>query len=361
MIILRLLITFLCLCFIHSSRAQESYEPNNDMDTATWFVVNDDPQAHKFDYQGDEDWFVFFAIRGLPIDINIDGDSVGEGINPAIDVYNEDGVLEFSHDFKYTGQGELASWSFVPATGFYFVRVYNVEPEFSTESNYTFTVFIPFAPQNGTIKGKVTDQCTRKGINKASIKGHWLSGDLITAYNINDGFSRKGNYGLTLDPGQYRVEVNADNYQQKTKDASVSEFSSTSLSFELTPEQGCSQIPPIIDNDDEPPKPLDQLISESAGIFDETTLMLELKEVRVLGDILSARLQLTENSQLQLLSTAKVSQAALVNPAFYDFQSFNVDIPQVYVFGQFYSLKLTRINENWLFDITELKELDVND
>ncbi len=354
MLILKIL-SMLCLCCLTTFvYAEENYEPNNDADSATWFYINDFPQKHKFDYQGDEDWFLFFAVKGLPFTIKIDDASVGNGINPSIEVYNTDGLLEREHNIGFIGEGEESYWSGgVPFTGYYFLRVHNVEPVFSADSNYTLSIFIPEGPGNGVIQGIVKDQCTSKSIAKAQVRSLLIEADVRTDYIIDQSFSyQSGDYGLVLDPGSYQVEVFFPGYHRKSKDVEVLEFDTIPLSFELEPEQGCNPGGQAID--------IETLKNESAGFFDESTLQLELKEVNVSENFFSVQLQLLNDGNLQLLSAQSVPSPTLKNPALYDFQTQIVEVPQVFAFNKFFSLKLVKQSDDWVFGINELLELDIN-
>lgn len=325
--------------------AAENYEPNNTLADARPILVNEPPQTHKFDYLGDEDWLVFYARKGTPYDIQIVSESVGQGVNPALELFNEAGEIEVGlFDFNFTGDGELLAWD-APANGFYYIRVSNRETDFSADGHYAIKVFLPLAPQNGLVKGRVIDRCAQKGIAKALVMTH-----------VDQTFSHSnGEYGIPLDPGTYAVSSYSQGYQEKTSSAVVAEVTVTPLEFELMPEVGCS---PNNDTTHEPGElELERLKAQSVAVYDETSGLLTIKDVRVGNEILTASLQAQADFSFKLISTTSLNNAVFNSPAFYDHDTLLADIPQVFAFDRLYSVRLKKISDDWVYRIEQAEPL----
>ncbi len=308
-----------------------NFEPNNDAETAQPILINDRPQQHYFNYQGDEDWFVFYAQKGMPYDIQILNGSVGAGINPAFEIYNSKGELEIAtFDFGFSGEGELFSWTTPPQSDFYYIRVFNQETSFSTDAGYQIKIFLPFAHQYGLVKGKVLDNCNQQGISKANIS-------VNTNYSILS--HKDGSFGLELSPGEYELLVQGTNYTATTQTATVTEFTATPLDFILNPLSECSEpVETPIANPD-----------EAVAVYDTDTEMLTVRDVRVGDGIMSAELKNIGNFQFQLISTAETVPGTEA-PAYYDSQTLKAQFPKVFAFDTYYRLELKNVGD-WLFVI----------
>jgi len=321
--------------------AETNYEPNNTFDTARPVIVNDPAQVHKFDYAGDEDWLVFYAQESIPYDIKIEVDSDGQGINPALSLYDENGGLKAEFDFNFLGEGELLSWN-APVSGFYFIKVSNQAAQFSTDAHYKVLVYLPFAPQNGKIKGKVLDQCTQRGIARAA---------LIT--DVRQVFSHFrgefiGEYNIVLTPREYTVNARAEGYQEQFLTAVVEEVTITPLEFQLMPEGGCIPQPD--------PVPLtvaeiELLQEQSVAVFDEASGILTIKDIRVGAEVIAASLKKRPDFSFELISTSALASGVFSHPAFYDYDTLLADIPQVFAFDELYAVSLKKRSNEWVYEI----------
>ncbi len=354
-----------------------NYEPNNSLNSAKPITINDAAQAHKFDYAGDEDWFVFYAQENTPYDIEIESSSVGEGINPALTLYDEEGEIESPlFDFNFSGEGELLSWM-APESGFYFIKVTNEEDQFDVDGHYNIKVFLPFAPQNGKIEGQVVDQCTQVGIAKAAV--------MTEVKQVFSHFRGVfiGQYSLIVDPGTYTVNARAEGYQENSLTVEVKELTVTPLNFQLIPNEGCS-VPSSIDDEilgetpnedistsdieedrqdiisNENTPSAEELIvlkEQSVGVFDEVSGLLTLKDVRIGNDVITATLQKQDDFSFKLVSTEDLTQGVFNSPAFYNHDTLLADIPQVFAFNKLYAVKLKKISDDWVYKIEKLDPL----
>ena len=220
------------------------HEPNNTPADAVFLYVNSGAQTYKFDYSGDEDWFVFYAKKGVPYDIEIPTKSVGKGINPAIELYNNKGSVEVGlFDFNFSGEGELLSLHSLPKDGFYYLRITNLQKTFSIDGHYDLKVYQPFLFNNLVVKGRVIDQCTQQGLDNVAIDTAGDPGNV----------TRKGVFALNLQLGStHSVTANLEGYTQQSKmvfsekkDQNQELSTNTDLQFELTPTVGCQTPDPV--------------------------------------------------------------------------------------------------------------------
>jgi len=320
--------------------AETSFESNNTIKEAKVIYVNEFAQSHKFEYAGDEDWLFFYAIKGNPYNIEIENDSVGRGANPVLAVYNEQGDIEIADfDFGFSGEGELLDFR-PPSDGFYFIRITNKNREFSVDSHYKIKVFLAFAPNDGQIRGFVFDQCTKLPIEKALVQ-----------VGINQLFTyTTGVFGLAPAPGDYTVAVGKAGYISESQSAQVAELDRIDLEFNLQPEVGCTPITPE-------PIDLEALKQQAVGEFDPDTGILSLKDVRVGADIYSVTLQKDNDFNFQLTGSTLLAGGVHNSPAFFDFETLLVDIPEVFAFDQIFKVQLKKITDDWLFSLKTVDPL----
>lgn len=345
-----MLTTFICRCFAYflllifpiAVFAETNYEPNNTLETAIPFFVNEPAQAHKFDYAGDVDWLVFYAEKGTPYDIEIETNSVGQAIDPALTLYNEKGNIEVDlFNFNFAGEGELLSWN-APASGFYYIKVSNEEPEFNVDGHYKIKVFLPLAPLRGSARGEVLDQCTKMGLNKAEMSANKEEGTLIDQKLTY----KTGGYSMPLLPGEYLLTARLEGYQSKTLSVTVQEAMRAALPFELLPNGGCDST-----------QVLKPHLGETVGVYDHVSGELLIKDMRIGDEIITAKLQEQDGFLFKLTFTAPLGKAAFDNPAFYDHGALLADIPEVLAFGRVFKVKLEQISNDFVFKISSAEPL----
>lgn len=338
-----------------STAATTPHEPNNSLADATFVAVNATQKTYAFDYAGDEDWFEFYALKEYPYDIEIPDKSVGKGINPAIEIYNEQGVVEVGlFDFNFAGEGELLSWRNVPKDGLYYVRVTNQQKNFNVDNRYDLKVYLPLLPNNLSVKGKILNQCSQKAISRAAIQ---------SSANVPVLSNKNGEFNLTFPNGTYTLTANVTGYEQQSQTVSLNEqdkekYVDQSVTFALTPKGSCqpaqAPIPAIPDPQPTPiviPKP------EPVATFNEQTGELWIKDVRVADDRITAKLHL-RGDKLKLIETQPINAHFYNAPAFYDFNTLLADVPSVSAYGKIWRIKMKNIAGNdYLFELANVEEL----
>jgi hypothetical protein len=319
--------------------AETSYEPNNTLEDATPLYVNGESQDHKFDYAGDQDWLVFYAEKGTPYNIEIESDSIAQEVDPVITLYNsknsKDGI---EVDLNFSGEGELLDWPAAPDEGFYYIQVTNKE-EFSINGHYKIKIFLPFAPLKGQVHGKIIDQCTKKVLGEVKISAENVLANAAIKHKSNH---NNGGYSIPLNPGNYSITARRAGYKEKTITVTVKEAFANELEpIELSPEGGCTAY------SGEPPPDPEVLKQQAVGIFNESSGMLTIKEVRVGNKIYTASLKKQANFNFKLDSTSLslISQSVTKSPAFFNHDSLLVEISKVFAFNQLFSVQLKRMTD----------------
>ena len=161
-------------------------------------------------------------------DVQNDGDAQGtQSVAFGVDT-DEDGSLEtlVSQDETLASGASTTVTFNVNTTGL----VAGTYTHGVSTANDTATAQITLNPEtvnNGTIAGTVTDAA-----------GSALPGATVTAGDVSTTTASDGSYSLSVAPGEYQVTANANNYQSATASATVTEGSTTTVDFSLTPEDG---------------------------------------------------------------------------------------------------------------------------
>ncbi len=330
----QIIITFF-LIFPFTVYAELEFEPNNTFNDAQSIFTNGLTLSYAFDFEDDEDWLVFYANNATPYNIKID--NVGQGINPAIELFNEKGEIEVSlYDFNFSGEGELLSWM-SQTEGFYYIRVTNLETEFSPNSQYNIKVFLPIAPNNGGISGIVVDQCTQQGLGKVVLKAE--GGQVDQVFSAKDGA-----FGFALNPGEYKVTTKSDGYKEQSKIITIpDEGVDVSLNFDILPKTGCSSSDPTPSPEPEPtpePDELESLKLQAVAIYDDSSRLLTIKDIRVGDDILAVTLEAQDDFSFVLATVDYLAKGISNTPAFYNFDSLLAEIPKVFAYDQLFLVQL---------------------
>ena len=314
--------------------AKTSYEPNNTIDDATPLYVNGATQEHKFDYTGDQDWLVFYAEKGTPYNIEIESDSIAQNVNPALTLYNSKGEIEVNlFDINFSGEGELLDWD-AHDEGFYYIRVTNEEPEFSVTGQYKIKIFLPFAPLKGQVSGEIIDQCTKKVLGEVKMSAENILANAAIKHISNH---NNGGYSIPLNPGDYNITARRIGYKEKSLTVTVEETLKTPLRFELLPEEGCTATPNEFLPDPE------VLKQQAVGIFNESSGILTIKEVRVGNEIYTASLKKQADFSFKLVSASLISHSIINSPAFFNHDSLLVEIPKVFAFDKLFAVQLKSV------------------
>jgi hypothetical protein len=220
----------------------DPYEPNGSPETATPLLARDvNAQAHRLLAADDEDWIRFEARAGELLDILICddsmaqcGQSVGQGIDPELELYDASGgaLLATPDTPASSGQGEaLKAWR-APADGTYLIRVtHQPDSPFGDDATYDVRVRDTlFTVQIGVIKGRVSNACSGAPIGMAE----------ITVEPYDETFSQgSGEYALPLSPGAYQISAKASGFAPESGQLTVLENQTTCRHFQLTPLDGC--------------------------------------------------------------------------------------------------------------------------
>ncbi len=105
--------------------AGDTYEPDNDIASATIITTDGISQTHNFDHLEDSDWLKFEAKAGALY--WIETFDLGANSDTILWVYAEDGVTALAYnddEYPYNRQRSLLFWE-APADGLYYIEVDN--------------------------------------------------------------------------------------------------------------------------------------------------------------------------------------------------------------------------------------------
>jgi hypothetical protein len=207
----------------------------NDDSYLSASVINiGDPQAqrHNFHDQGDQDWVKFYAVAGETYEIKVE--NLQSNCDAVLVLYDRDGTTRLTNpdppynegDLGLYGQNELISWQ-CPADGIYYVIVKEyTDTDFGPDTGYDLRVYHPIAPNEGFLKGKISDALD------VGVSGAVLRSNLVNATAIS---TPGGYYLMCLPAGTYTVSVEAQGFSpQSHSGITVNELSTVNLNFSLT-------------------------------------------------------------------------------------------------------------------------------
>lgn len=328
--------------------AETSFEPNNTFEDARPVYINDEFQEHKFDYLGDDDWLFFYAQKGTLYNIEIDFDSVGVGVNPALTLYDEKENVEVNFDVNLSGMGELLPWT-APANGFYYIKVSNKEPEFSTDGDYKISVFVPNVPITGDAIGVILDEC-EKGLENVVLSAKKVPPTTRVDQNLT---AASGNFRIPLNPGKYKITTQFKNHQTTTSDViTIIEAEETDniklILIPDKPEDDCSIALPKPQPDPD----------KAVGVYDDETGELTIKDIRIGNDKISAKLQAQDDFSFKLTSVVLLNKGIFDGPALFDFDTSIADIPTVHAFKVLWHVQLKPTNSVGIYEIQTAEPLE---
>ena len=206
--LLRVKTCFITLLFLSFSATvgavdPDTYEEDDTFEKATVIILNDkEPQFHNFHDAGDEDWVIFYGLKGYPY--NIEVNNPGSSCNAVIDLYSGDGTtLIESRDSKDNGEEEFLSFK-CEEDSIYYVKVKNYDQDvFGENTHYDLQIDNSEAPGLLVlITGAVTDLVTGEGIDGVSIRTNGGGSSISTG----------GEYDLYQKPGTWTLEAHADGF-----------------------------------------------------------------------------------------------------------------------------------------------------
>jgi len=324
-------------------------EPSDTPEQAIPILVSDEPQYHLLDNSGKEDWFEFYTIQGTNYTIEIPSDKTGSSINPLLTLFNEQGNQLQTVDNNPTGQGETLNWT-ATATGLFRIRISNqLAKARNAQTNaldyaYQIKVFLTDAPQQGLIKGFVLEKCQGTGLAKAAISA-WAG----TSLSDSTFTHKTGEFGIPLNPGNYDVISQANNYQDGSKNTNVEQVETSQIQIDQQPMTDCSQTPLTVD-------PVIQQ-QQAVSSYDEQSGLLIIKDVWAGGNAYYAELQNIENYNFVLADVMPLSGTIHTQPADYSFGTQLLTLPSVSALGQTYKVQM-KSDANFVFTVTNVIPLD---
>jgi pimeloyl-ACP methyl ester carboxylesterase len=107
-----------------------------------------------------------------------------------------------------------------------------------SENSYQLVVYPIDASQQGIVKGYVTDACTGNGLSRVEVNA-FLGENLVNSTLTHN----TGEFGLTLNPGNYTVKAIAADYISQQNKVDIISDRISSLTFNLEPVTGCPGQP----------------------------------------------------------------------------------------------------------------------
>ena len=324
-------------------------EPSDTAEQAIPILVSDEPQYHLLDNTGGEDWFEFYTVQGTNYSIEIPSDTTGSSINPVLTLFDEQGNQIEIVDNNPTGQGEILNWT-ATATGLFRVRVSNQAAKArnaqinALDYAYQIKVFLTDAPQQGLIKGFVLENCQQTGLAKAAVSA-W------TGTSLSDStFTHKtGEFGIPLNPGNYDVISQANNYQDGSKNTNVEQVKTSQIQIDQQPLTDCSQTTVTVD-------PVIQQ-QQAVSSYNNQTGLLVIKDVWAGGNAYYAELQNIGNFNFVLADAIQLPGTAHTQPADYSFGTQLLTLPTVSAQGKTYKVQM-KSDADFVFTVTLVGEPD---
>ncbi len=286
-------------------------EPTNTSQQAAPLLVNDNPTLQTLDAVDSEDWFEFYAVAGKRYTILIPANSIGKNINPAFQLFDKTGK-PLSDLITRTVNGQGVSLQVTASvTDLYRIRVTNQAPFAKiseVDNQYQLRVFLTDEPQQGIVKGFVTNSCSRRGIGGAEVSS-------LLGGSINDSTVtfRSGEFGLPLNPNTYQLKSTATNFQEQTlSPVRVGVSAITRVQLDQTPNGGCA-------NNTVPDLDSDQQQQQAVAVYNETTGSLIIRDVWAGKFVVYAELQDIGNYRFQLTRVLEIPGPIHTLPGDYDF------------------------------------------
>ena len=324
-------------------------EPSDTAEQAIPILVSDEPQYHLLDNSGNEDWFEFYTIEGTNYTIEIPSDTTGSSINPVITLFDEQGNQLQTVDNNSTGQGEVLNWT-ATATGLFRIRISNqLAKARKAQTNaldyaYQIKVFLTDAPQQGLIKGFVKENCQGIGLAKAAVSA-WAG----TSLSDSTFTHKTGEFGIPLNPGNYDIISQANNYQDGSKNTNVEQVKTSQIQIDQLPMTDCSQTPVTVD-------PIIQQ-QQAVSSYDEKSGLLIIKDVWAGGNAYYVELQDIGNYNFVLADAMPLAGTIHTQPADYSFGTQLLNLPTVSALGNTYKVQM-KSDANFVFTVTLVGEPD---
>lgn len=210
---------------ITQSVPYDAYEDDDTFDKASIIILNDTPQRHNFEDQGDEDWIKFYALSSNIYDIKVS--NLESNCNAVIEIYDFDGetILGDPRNQWPAGMNETLTWN-CPKDGIYYVKIRQSNPNiFGDDTGYDLSIFKAIGGIPGTLKGMIRSATTGIGISNATLK---TSGGL-SAIIFPDGA-----FFLPHPDGTFFLTISAHGFETFSEEIILGEGEILNISPELT-------------------------------------------------------------------------------------------------------------------------------
>ncbi len=307
-------------------------EPNNTPDQATPLFVNDKPLYQLLEGPDEVDWFEFRAIDGKRYTIEIPGKSIGNNINPALQLFDMTGNSLSDLITRTNSDQNITLEIILPISAIYRIRIIN-QPPFAKRSEvdnqYQIRIFLTDQPQQGIIKGFVLNACTQNGINEAEVSS--LLGGIVNDSTLT--FST-GEFGLPLNPDIYQIKSVAVNYQDETlAPIGVALENITQIRLDQKPILECNntqatELSPILQE------------QQAVAVYNDKSGVLSIRDV-VYGD-LAFYVELTDigNFHFELSRYYQIPGTIHANPGEYNISSGIALLPAVFAYGKTWKVQI---------------------
>lgn len=310
-------------------------EPNDNEQQATPILVNDTPLLHLLT-ANNVDWYEFLAKKGLNYTIEIPVDSIGKAINPAIQIFDNNGTPITELLTQTTTVKGISVSIKATSSGIYRIRVTGMpllaRSADTGESTYSIRVFLTDAPQRGLVKGKVLEACNRNGINNAEVSA--VLNNLVSDSTLT---FKTGEFGLLLNPATYQINSSASNFLGYGLSTEVAQTTESTIDFYLAPVSSCQSQPA-------PAPDLVKQEQDAVAVYDSATGLLIVRDALAGGLVYYAELQNTQDYRFQLLKAIVIPGAIHAEPATYNYDTLLADLPSVFALGRTWKVQLRNIN-----------------
>ncbi|CAN2047959.1 hypothetical protein GMMP1_540047 [Candidatus Magnetomoraceae bacterium gMMP-1] len=200
--------------------AQDLYENDNEFTKANIIVMDSPaPQYHNFHSPDDQDWLMFYGVKGEHYEIAL----TDLGCNTAIELYDSDGTTILKNSLSKSSEDKFMSWT-CTREGRYYIKIKKINlNNYTLNTEYNIKIYRPIAIFPGFISGTITD-VLGKPINGVNIK---TNGGASTISSDN------GTYVIVDDEGRYTLTANADGYQAYTTQVTILPLDEIVLNFLL--------------------------------------------------------------------------------------------------------------------------------
>ena len=310
-------------------------EPNDTEQQATPILINDTPLIHLLT-TNNVDWYEFLTKKGLNYTIEIPVESIGKAINPAIQIFDNNGSPITELLTQTTTAKGISVTIKATSSGIYRIRVTGMPPLARSadagDSTYSIRVFLTDAPQRGLVKGKVLEACNQNGINNAEVSA--VLNNLVSDSTLS---FKTGEFGLLLNPATYQINSSASNFIGYGLSTEVVQTSESNLDFYLAPVSTCQ-------NQAAPGPDLVKQEQDAVAVYNSATGLLIVRDALAGGSVYYAELQNTQDYRFQLLKAIVIPGAIHAEPATYNYDTLLADLPTVFALGRTWKVQLRYSN-----------------